>query len=466
MSSPSTAMQARIDLVDPARFLTGLDPVVIGTIISSAADVALILEDGVIQDVAVGSSELASAGYERDWRGRPWIDTVTLESRPKIEELLGAHSRRWREVNHVSAAGAELPIRYTAVGMGVSERMVAFGRDLRSLARLQQRLVEAHQDLERDYARLREAETRYRTLFEAVSEPVLVVDAISRLVQEANPAAGRSLGRSAAALAGQALADLFDDASREGVDRAISDAFATGEATGIAVRTQTGETFSLACSAFRHDRSTSLIVRLGGESGAVVIDAGASDGAVLEALPDGLVVVGPDLRILSANGAFAEMTHLVHRGQPIGASLGDFVGRSATDLNVLISNLKNHGVVRNFNTVVRDRFGQEDDVEISAVSATHQGRPAYGLSIRAVARRLRTTPKMDENLPSSAEQLTGLVGRMPLREIVRQSTDFIERLCIEAALEITNNNRASASEMLGLSRQGLYSKLRRFGLDE
>ncbi|MGC2525870.1 MAG: helix-turn-helix domain-containing protein [Stellaceae bacterium] len=42
----------------------------------------------------------------------------------------------------------------------------------------------------------------------------------------------------------------------------------------------------------------------------------------------------------------------------------------------------------------------------------------------------------------------------------------IERLCIEAALELTGDNRASAAEMLGLSRQGLYMKLRRYGLGE
>jgi len=47
---------------------------------------------------------------------------------------------------------------------------------------------------------------------------------------------------------------------------------------------------------------------------------------------------------------------------------------------------------------------------------------------------------------------------------VREATDVIERLCIEAALELTGDNRASAAEMLGLSRQSLYVKLRRYGL--
>jgi DNA-binding NtrC family response regulator len=37
-------------------------------------------------------------------------------------------------------------------------------------------------------------------------------------------------------------------------------------------------------------------------------------------------------------------------------------------------------------------------------------------------------------------------------------------MCIEAALELTHNNRASAAEMLGLSRQSLYVKLRKFGI--
>ena len=68
------------------------------------------------------------------------------------------------------------------------------------------------------------------------------------------------------------------------------------------------------------------------------------------------------------------------------------------------------------------------------------------------------------DLPRSVDELTDLVGRMPLKDIVRESTDLIERLCIEAALVYTSDNRASAAEILGLSRQSLYSKLNRYGL--
>jgi DNA-binding NtrC family response regulator len=69
-------------------------------------------------------------------------------------------------------------------------------------------------------------------------------------------------------------------------------------------------------------------------------------------------------------------------------------------------------------------------------------------------------------VPRSLEQLAELVGRVSLKELVRESTDVIERMCIEAALELTGDNRASAAELLGVSRQSFYMKLRRYGLGD
>ena len=81
--------------------------------------------------------------------------------------------------------------------VGRDGRVVAVGRDLRATAALQQRLVDAQQSMERDYARLRHVETRYRLLFQMTSEAVLIVDAASHKVVEANPAAAQLLGDAA-----------------------------------------------------------------------------------------------------------------------------------------------------------------------------------------------------------------------------------------------------------------------------
>jgi DNA-binding NtrC family response regulator len=57
-----------------------------------------------------------------------------------------------------------------------------------------------------------------------------------------------------------------------------------------------------------------------------------------------------------------------------------------------------------------------------------------------------------------------LVGSATLKEIVAETTDVVEKMCIETAVELTRNNRVAAAEMLGLSRQSLYVKLRKYGL--
>ena len=65
---------------------------------------------------------------------------------------------------------------------------------------------------------------------------------------------------------------------------------------------------------------------------------------------------------------------------------------------------------------------------------------------------------------SSQSNVAKLVGSTTLREIVGETTDMIEKICIETAIELTQNNRVAAAEMLGLSRQSLYVKLRKFDL--
>jgi len=126
--------------------------------------------------------------------------------------------------------------------------------------------------------------------------------------------------------------------------------------------------------------------------------------------------------------------------------------------------MEKDGVARNVASVLRNVSGtSEEPVEISAVATGDDDR-YFGFVIRPIGRRLREVASGGEELPRSVEELTDLVGRMPLKDIVRESTDLIERLCIESALLYTSDNRASAAEILGLSRQSLYSKLNRYGL--
>ena len=160
-----------------SKWLNGLEPTDIGALITAAADVALVIDKaGIIRDAAVCAEGLAREDIDR-WLGRPWIDTVTIESKPKVRELLAgaANQPKFREINHPSRHGLDLPIRYSATRMGKDNSTIALGRDLRTVSHLQQRLVEAQQAMEREYSRLRLAETRYRMLFNIGAEPVVIV---------------------------------------------------------------------------------------------------------------------------------------------------------------------------------------------------------------------------------------------------------------------------------------------------
>ncbi|RYF36536.1 MAG: transcriptional regulator PpsR, partial [Comamonadaceae bacterium] len=171
----------------PEAFLGGLPADATAALVTAAADVVLVVDgEGVICDMAFGSDEMLHHGYQ-GWVGKPWIQTVTVESRPKVEAMLhdagSGRPVKWRQVTHPGADGADVPVSYSVVTLerggrksGNGVHTVAFGRDLRPQAALQQRVVSAQMSMERDYWRLRHVETRYRLLFQAVSEPVLILD--------------------------------------------------------------------------------------------------------------------------------------------------------------------------------------------------------------------------------------------------------------------------------------------------
>ncbi len=430
-----------------------------------AGDVTLVLDEtGTILDAAVDPHEFPSfAG----WVGTNWIETVTDESRPKIMEMLAAARRgevqHWRQVNHPSRDG-DVPIRYTVLSVNGGEHRIAFGRDLREAGRLQQRLLQVQQSLERDYLKMRQLEARYRMLFERSGEAVLIIEAASLRIREANPAAHLMMGARSTSLPGKKLLTFIDKNSHEGLAALVGAALVSDTVSPSRLRISRGAREVLASiTGFTQDRGQFLLVRLvtatdrPGSEFSPVLD-------LVDQMPDAFVVANSDLEIITANAAFVELLQVASVDQLRGRHLSESIGRPGIDLDLIEGQIDQHGSARNVATVLR--VGHDVDgeaVELSAVRTT--GEDAYyGFVIRPVGRRLRDLPPSSHDLPRSVEQLTDLVGRMSLKDIVRESTDLIERLCIEAALSYTSDNRASAAEILGLSRQSLYSKLHRYGL--
>jgi len=440
--------------------------------------VALVVDpQGVIRDVAFNKDDLSLEldGHGR-WLGAKLTTTVTSDTRTKADELLrdavAQKSAIWRQVNHPSAAGSDIPVLYSAVNIGRDDRFVLVGRDLRQLAAMQQRLISAQQSMERDYIRLRHAETRYRLLFQVSSEAVVMVDAHSQLIVDANPAALALLDEAAPKLTKSDFASQFDASDHPAVLNFLADIRATGRDNTIQVRlNKLKRRCDLSASLFRQEGASLFLVRLASQQ------ASSGGGAALRATslllryfedaPDALAITENDGRLLKVNTAFLEMAQLSHEEQIRGESLDHWLGRAGIDFAIVLANLRQSGSVKMFATIMRGAYGAVAEVELSAVALSDDDeRPGFGFAIRNVEKRMSAATGSSRELPRSMAQLTEMIGRVPLRDLVRETTDVIEKLSIEAALELTGDNRASAAEMLGLSRQSLYVKLRRFGLDQ
>ncbi len=460
----------------PKKTLGSLDANSAALLISRTADIALIVDNrGVIRDVSLGGDELA-AEIGDQWQGRPWIDTVTTECRPKIEALLrdadGNDLARWRQVNHPTAPGRpDLPVNYSVMALPGTRRILAVGKDLRTLAAMQRRMTEVEQAIERDYSTLRFTETRYNLLFQLSSEAVIIVDAATQRVTEANPAAAQLMGSTTRRLTGRSFPEGFDAPSTQSLLTMLSTVKVAGRAPEVRVRTaQSNAEFVATATMFRMSNASYYLVQFqpfgGKSSDPIVSKVRAKVLDVIETSPDGLVLTDLDGRILFANRAFLDLAQLATEEQVRGEFLERWLGRPGADFKVLTTTLRQHESVRMYPTTLRGEYGSEVDVEISAVSAPEGEQPCLGFSIRSTLRHTTSKPGAQTESAGTIEHLTKLVGRVGLKDMVRESTDAIERMCIEAALALAGDNRASAAEILGLSRQSLYVKLRRYGLGD
>jgi transcriptional regulator PpsR len=456
----------------PRDTLGDLDAEIASMLIASASDIAMIVDrKGIIRDLAFGSDDMLREGYGH-WLGQAWLETVTVESRPKVEEMMRDASQRtvprWRQVNHPSRhGGADIPVRYSALQVKDDGSVAVVGRELRSMSALQQKLIEAQLTLERDYAKLRQAETRYRLLFRMASEAIIIADAASLKIVEANPAAASLLGLPSDRITGRNLADVFDEEPMQALQGLLAAARIGNPEKETVITLRTGSAgHSVSASLFRQEKVSHFLIRIAaGAKRDKPLEGRAGElGQIIEKMPDAFVVTDLSQTILTANAAFVDLMQMASEDQVRGKSLERWLGRSGVDFNLLVASVKDNGSIRSFATIARGEYGVTEDVDLSAVFVPGGELPCFAYSIRMTERQRAAENVEGRALPRSVEQLTKLVGRVPLKDLVRESTDLIERLCIEAALELTGDNRASAAEMLGLSRQSLYVKLRRYGL--
>ena len=451
-----------------AHLLRDLDssPGLAGHLVAATSDLALLIEaDDTIAAVHVSETGLGRVldGVDK-WAGKPFSACVTPESRGRLRRLL-ENARREQlsgrvQLNHPGKEDGDVPLSYAALRIHESGRCLALGQDLSAVSTLQRRLIDAQQVLERDYLRAREAETRYRLVFTVSDEALILAEADSGRVLEVNPASLALLETHAASVAGKSVEDLVAPQSHA-VLRALLNRVPRGEQRrGVEIELAgCGRPALLLATALREGSRTLILVRLRADPVAATEPVLANEwplAAATRHAADAFVVTDDAGVVIAANDAFLDLVQMVSEPACIGRPLDEWVGRVAIDVSTLIASVRERGPLRLFSSTLTGALGSRLDVEMSCSGFKDGDAPRYVFVIRNVTRRLK--------LPPSIDQMAELIGRASLKQISREASELVERLAVEAALRMTGDNRAAAAEVLGISRQSLYVKLRRLGI--
>lgn len=441
----------------------------IATMDMAQPDVTLHLSlEGVIEDVVL-SNTLPGERVD-DWIGRSWTETVNDVGGDKIK-LLVEHAKHsgvsaFRQLTQRFPSGLEIPMEYAAIRLSENAGLVAIGKSLETVAELQSKLISAQQAMEREYWRYRDIETRYRLLFDASNEVVLVIRASNFHVIEANPAAIRALGF---APGGRDLRLELPSDERDRFETMLETVREQGKSPrSIFHLGHNSDTWLVSASLMTAEHGAVFLLQLT-PFGLTPVDSSAetvvSIRKLMDRAPDGFVAIDADGVIAEVNQTFLDLIQIPNEQMVRGERLGRWLGRPGADLGVLLSRIRSHGAVRLFPTSVHGELGMETEAEVSAVGDRDTHAKYVGLWVRDVKQRLGNT-SIDNNSTSLIGSLSDQIGKTPLRRLVKTTTELIEKHYIETALEVTGGNRTAAAALLGLSRQGLYAKLSRYKLDE
>jgi transcriptional regulator PpsR len=442
-------------------------------IISVAADIALIVSrEGIIHSVLINAND-ASYGSLSHWEGRPVQEFLTSDSYSKLEMALeafraGEKGIRPVELNHSDDAAWEFPIRYTFHSIGNEGVVMMLGRDLRPIAETQQQLVQAQMALERGYEARREFDSRYRMLLASTREAVAFVSAGSGKIIDLNETAATLLGNSRDALIGASFPGEFKDKRGTDFIEALVH-LAVSESTGgmpVSARA-TKRAVRIEPVVFRAAGDRVLLCRMD-PAEATPVATGDQLALNLTSLyqrgADAMVFTDAKGVIDAANDSFLDLADAAHLSDVKGRSLADFLSRGQVDLSVLLDNARREGQMRMYATKLTNDFGAVTPIEAAATWLGDRTPPQVALVVRDMGRAEAVRHAAPTAEEPGQSNVVDLVGTASLKEIVAETTDVVEKMCIEAAVQLTNNNRVAAAEMLGLSRQSLYVKLRKYDL--
>jgi transcriptional regulator PpsR len=456
----------------PEKLYLGLSSKELSHFAQASADISFVLDDmGSIQNVYSVNENLAKY-IPDDLIGKKWLDIVEPDSKTKVQRLLSdANSSTISKFRQVNMIGNErnitLPMMCASIKTLSNKKIVVIGRDLTEAAKLQQSLVAAQKVISQNYLQITQLEERFQSIFEIGTESIIIVrvdDAYP--IVEMNRNAIKQLLLAKNNCIGKSLLSLLPANELSNAKTFLRGAQDSDEPKIFKTVFSSGESVQISATSFTNGGLPYLLLNLKPLDLAKVSGLLEPDSLTVKAIENnayGFIVCTPEGLILKANKAFNKLSSTKGEQDLIGTNIRNYLGPETADFDQMMQALQGKASSQSCMSSISNASRSIKLVDISAVSVA-QPHACIGMIFRQVDSRQNKGARIDKKLVRSSQELSMLVGKVPLKDILAETTDLIEQLCIKAALDLTKDNRVSASEILGLSRQSLYIKLRKYGL--
>ena len=441
-------------------------------LIERSSDIVVLIDAaGLVSAVSV-NPDCRSLGSLDHWIGQPFAQFLTLDSRSKFAKRLEkfradpAKPVRPIELNHLDHAAWEFPIKYT-IHPSDDHSVLLMGRDMEPLAEIQKRLVNEQMARERDQQRLRREETFYRVALEAAEAALVLVEPDQGRIRDLNSAAALLLGSKADSLSGNVFAQVFEGRRRGEFIEALHLQASAEETKPLEVTARRNDrVLHVTPEYFRAAGELFMLCRLQPVDGADLARPQIAHtlAALFTSTSDAIVLTDTKGVIRDANDAFLIMADAAQLRDVKDEPLSEFLVRGSIDLRLILETASTKERLRSYNAQFKSIVGTRANIDISA-AALHPGagEAGFGMIIREIA--VSDLPEPEAVVSEDAmRNVMDLVGTASLKELVSATSDVVEKMCMETAIQLTGNNRMAAAEMLGLSRQSFYVKLRKHGL--
>lgn len=451
-------MSRRLEQPADLAALSGCADGVARAFVSLSSDIALVIDEaGIVTSVAQNATAPMSDAAAQ-WVGRPWAETVTQDTRGKIESLLSdaqsGNLVRRREVNHAGQPGVDLPVAYTALRLGVRGPVLAVGQDLRSMAAIQQRFLETQAALERSYWRARHDEVRHRVLYQVATDAILTVDTQSQKVEALNACALALLQADGGLAPGKALAAQFDARSRPAVAALLQRAGAGGDPVAAQARLA-GSHLSLNLVATRlfaslHPHRVVLRLRQADPPGDDPLAVGSALARHVDGTTEGIVVTDANGRLREANLSFVQMTQAADLTEVLGQSLQTWLHEAAQMALVAV---QSEGLIAPRQLVLTRSDGSALPLMLGGALLADVTAGEVGFTLRPCTVDTLAADARAAALVKAIDALAAELGRLDLPELLQQAQTLARRHLVLTALDRQVGDTQAAARLLGISAE-------------